>query len=73
VESLKIIISQAGLRLPEYAFHYAKANGRQRVSAIHKVNIVQDWWSLPQGINLPLSIWLIDLVSFYNFTIWFIS
>uniref|UniRef100_A0A251TR81 Putative isocitrate and isopropylmalate dehydrogenases family n=1 Tax=Helianthus annuus TaxID=4232 RepID=A0A251TR81_HELAN len=26
----------------EYAFHYAKAKGRDRVSAIHKANIMQN-------------------------------
>ncbi|XP_039117170.1 isocitrate dehydrogenase [NAD] catalytic subunit 5, mitochondrial-like [Dioscorea cayenensis subsp. rotundata] len=41
VESLKIITRQASLRVAEYAFHYAKANGRQRVSAIHKANIMR--------------------------------
>lgn len=41
VESLKIITRQASLRVAEYAFHYAKANGRQRVSAIHKANIMK--------------------------------
>ncbi|KAJ4844335.1 Isocitrate dehydrogenase [NAD] catalytic subunit 5, mitochondrial [Turnera subulata] len=30
VESLKIITRQASLRVAEYAFHYAKAHGRQR-------------------------------------------
>jgi isocitrate dehydrogenase (NAD+) len=41
VESLKIITRQASLRVAEYAFHYAKTNGRERVSAIHKANIMQ--------------------------------
>ena len=41
VESLKIITRQASLRVAEYAFHYAKAHGRDRVSAIHKANIMQ--------------------------------
>ncbi|KAK4761944.1 hypothetical protein SAY87_029828 [Trapa incisa] len=41
VESLKIITRSASLRVAEYAFHYAKANGRERVSAIHKANIMQ--------------------------------
>lgn len=27
--------------MAEYAFHYAKAHGRERVSAIHKANIMQ--------------------------------
>ncbi|KAI3738301.1 hypothetical protein L2E82_28325 [Cichorium intybus] len=41
VESLKIITRQASLRVAEYAFYYAKAHGRQRVSAVHKANIMQ--------------------------------
>ncbi|XP_055829155.1 3-isopropylmalate dehydrogenase, chloroplastic-like [Solanum dulcamara] len=41
VESLKIITRQASLRVAEYAFHYAKTHGRERVSAIHKDNIMQ--------------------------------
>lgn len=41
MESLKIITRQASLRVAEYAFHYAKAHGRERVSAIHKANIMQ--------------------------------
>lgn len=41
VESLKIITRQASMRVAEYAFHYAKTNGRQRVSAIHKANIMR--------------------------------
>ncbi|KAJ9554951.1 hypothetical protein OSB04_009565 [Centaurea solstitialis] len=41
VESLKIITRQASLRVAEYAFYYAKAHGRERVSAIHKANIMQ--------------------------------
>ncbi|KAL9154165.1 hypothetical protein ABFS82_10G096800 [Erythranthe guttata] len=42
VESLKIIITRhASLRVAEYAFRYAKEHGRERVSAIHKANIMQ--------------------------------
>ncbi|KAK8944426.1 hypothetical protein KSP39_PZI007650 [Platanthera zijinensis] len=41
VESLKIITRHASLRVAEYAFHYAQANGRKRVSAIHKANIMR--------------------------------
>lgn len=41
VESLKIITRHASTRVAEYAFHYAKANGRKRVSAIHKANIMR--------------------------------
>lgn len=41
VESIKIITRQASTRVAEYAFHYANAHGRKRVSAIHKANIMQ--------------------------------
>ncbi|KFK24781.1 hypothetical protein AALP_AA8G024000 [Arabis alpina] len=41
VESIKIITRSASLRVAEYAFHYAKTHGRERVSAIHKANIMQ--------------------------------
>lgn len=41
MESLKIITRQASLRVAEYAFLYAKTHGRERVSAIHKANIMQ--------------------------------
>ncbi|KAH7443071.1 hypothetical protein KP509_02G017800 [Ceratopteris richardii] len=41
VESIKIITRHASLRVAEYAFHYAKTNNRQRVSAIHKANIMK--------------------------------
>lgn len=60
VESLKIITRQASLRVAEYAFHYAKAHGRERVSAIHKANIMQKTDGLflkvrlNQIINCPL-------------------
>ncbi|XP_051132234.1 3-isopropylmalate dehydrogenase, chloroplastic-like [Andrographis paniculata] len=41
VESVKIITHLASLRVAEYAFHYAKAHGRERVTAVHKANIMQ--------------------------------
>eukprot|EP00850_Spirogloea_muscicola_P003347 SM000013S26516 [mRNA] locus=s13:829185:831388:+ [translate_table: standard] len=41
VESLKIITRQASSRVAEYAFQFAKDNGRERVSAIHKANIMK--------------------------------
>ncbi|XP_068634672.1 isocitrate dehydrogenase [NAD] catalytic subunit 5, mitochondrial-like [Aristolochia californica] len=41
VESLKVITRQASVRVAEYAFHYAKSHGRQRVSVIHKANIMR--------------------------------
>jgi isocitrate dehydrogenase (NAD+) len=41
VESLKIITERASTRIAEFAFAYAKANGRKRVTAIHKANIMK--------------------------------
>ncbi|KAH7438432.1 hypothetical protein KP509_04G014500 [Ceratopteris richardii] len=41
VESLKIITRHASLRVADYAFQYARSNGRKRVSAIHKANIMK--------------------------------
>jgi isocitrate dehydrogenase (NAD+) len=41
VESLKIITERASTRIAEFAFDYAEANGRRRVTAIHKANIMK--------------------------------
>jgi len=41
VESLKIITEKASTRIAEFAFDYARRNGRQRVTAIHKANIMK--------------------------------
>jgi isocitrate dehydrogenase (NAD+) len=41
VESLKIITERASTRIAEFAFTYARANGRTRVTAIHKANIMK--------------------------------
>ena len=41
VESLKIITERASTRIAEFAFDYARANGRKRVTAIHKANIMK--------------------------------
>jgi isocitrate dehydrogenase (NAD+) len=41
VESLKIITSKASRRIAEFAFGYARTNGRKRVTAIHKANIMK--------------------------------
>jgi isocitrate dehydrogenase (NAD+) len=41
VESLKIITERASTRIAEFAFAHAKANGRKRVTAIHKANIMK--------------------------------
>jgi isocitrate dehydrogenase (NAD+) len=41
VESLKIITERASTRIAEFAFAHAGANGRKRVTAIHKANIMK--------------------------------
>ncbi len=41
VESLKIITEKASTRIAEFAFGFARANGRKRVTAIHKANIMK--------------------------------
>jgi isocitrate dehydrogenase (NAD+) len=41
VESLKIITEKASTRIARFAFEHAKANGRRKVTAIHKANIMK--------------------------------
>jgi isocitrate dehydrogenase (NAD+) len=41
VESLKIITEKASTRIAVFAFDYAKAFGRKKVTAIHKANIMK--------------------------------
>jgi isocitrate dehydrogenase (NAD+) len=41
VESLKIITERASTRIAQFAFDYARANGRRRVTAVHKANIMK--------------------------------
>mmetsp|Transcript_25041 Transcript_25041/g.53693 ORF Transcript_25041/g.53693 Transcript_25041/m.53693 type:complete len:285 (-) Transcript_25041:91-945(-) len=41
VESLKVITEKASMRVAEYAFHYAVANKREKVTAVHKANIMK--------------------------------
>jgi isocitrate dehydrogenase (NAD+) len=41
VESLKIITERASTRIARFAFQYAKNNGRKRIQAIHKANIMK--------------------------------
>ena len=41
VESLKIITEKASTRIAAFAFDYARANGRKRVTAVHKANIMK--------------------------------
>jgi isocitrate dehydrogenase (NAD+) len=41
VESLKIVTEKASMRIAKYAFEYARANGRKKVTCIHKANIMK--------------------------------
>lgn len=41
VESLKIITEKASLHIAQFAFDYARKNGRKRVTAVHKANIMK--------------------------------
>jgi isocitrate dehydrogenase (NAD+) len=41
VESLKIITERASTRVSQFAFNFARANNRKRVTAIHKANIMK--------------------------------
>jgi len=40
-ESLKITTERASLRVARYAFEFAKNNGRSKVTAVHKANIMK--------------------------------
>jgi isocitrate dehydrogenase (NAD+) len=41
VESLKIITERASRRIAQFAFEHARRNGRRKVTAIHKANIMK--------------------------------
>jgi isocitrate dehydrogenase (NAD+) len=41
VESLKIITERASRRIARFAFDHARRNGRRRVTAVHKANIMK--------------------------------
>jgi isocitrate dehydrogenase (NAD+) len=41
VESLKIITERASTRIAQFAFAHARTNGRRKVTAIHKANIMK--------------------------------
>lgn len=40
VQSIKLITWEASERVARYAFHYAQSVGRNRVTAVHKANIM---------------------------------
>ena len=41
MQSIKLITWDASERVARYAFHYAQAHGRKRVTAVHKANIMK--------------------------------
>jgi isocitrate dehydrogenase (NAD+) len=41
VESIKVITEKASTRIARYAFEYARTNGRRKVTAVHKANIMK--------------------------------
>ncbi|KAI0214545.1 Isocitrate dehydrogenase [NAD] subunit gamma, mitochondrial [Lamellibrachia satsuma] len=41
VESLKIITEKNSTRIAKYAFEFAKRNGRKKITAVHKANIMK--------------------------------
>ena len=41
VESLKIITERASTRIAKFTFDYARRNGRKKVTAVHKANIMK--------------------------------
>ncbi|KAK7862863.1 hypothetical protein R5R35_007986 [Gryllus longicercus] len=41
VQSIKLITEEASTRVAEFAFQYAKENGRHKVTAVHKANIMR--------------------------------
>ena len=41
VESLKIMTEKASTRIAKFAFDFARANGRKKIAAVHKANIMK--------------------------------
>jgi isocitrate dehydrogenase (NAD+) len=41
VESIKVITERASTRIARFAFEHARANGRKKVTAVHKANIMK--------------------------------
>lgn len=66
VESIKTITRQASIRVAEYAFHYAKAHARERVTAVHKANIMQKTDGLFLKVHLLTYHELLTYVCLFN-------
>jgi isocitrate dehydrogenase (NAD+) len=41
IESLKVVTEKASLRIAKYAFEFARREGRKKVTAVHKANILK--------------------------------
>ncbi len=41
ITSIKVITRVASIRIAEYAFRYARENGRKRITSVHKANIMK--------------------------------
>jgi isocitrate dehydrogenase (NAD+) len=41
VESIKVITEKASTRIARFAFEYARANGRKKITIVHKANIMK--------------------------------
>jgi len=54
VQSIKLITERASQRVAEFAFEYARANGRQKVTAVHKANIMYVFYLLLLQENIDL-------------------
>jgi len=50
VQSIKLITERASQRVAEFAFEYARANGRRKVTAVHKANIMYVFSSAANNI-----------------------
>jgi len=54
VESLKIITERASTRIARFAFTHAKKEGRKKIHAIHKANIMKLSMACFSGLFAPL-------------------
>lgn len=54
MQSIKLITERASQRVAEFAFEYARANGRQKVTAVHKANIMYVFYLLLLQENIDL-------------------
>lgn len=55
MQSIKLITWEASERVARYAFNYANDHGRNRVTAVHKANIMFVPWSTFTGMSWSLT------------------